>query len=161
MLKSNPLNRPASFRFSFNRIINQNLIVSGIACLFFVLFVYAAISKLMDYQTFGNQIAQSAVLAPFANYLVWLVPVLELMIAGLLLSSRTMLTGLYACCTMMMFFSLYIFIILIFADIVPCSCGGVFANIEWKDHLLLNVALVMLAMAGITLRTQTESRYNF
>lgn len=159
MLKSNQLNTSASFRFIFRKIINRNLMVSIISGVFCLLLISAAVVELMNFQAFGNQIAESNTLAPFASYLVWLVPVVEFMIVGLLLSSRTILIGLYACCCLMILFSIYTIIILVAAHFP--SFSGIFANIECKSLLLFNVALVMLALAGITLKRTLETRYNF
>ena len=65
---------------------HSNLITEIISMLFLLLFVYAAVSKLLDYQKFKIQLVQSPLLATYASILVWFIPTLELIIAMILLS---------------------------------------------------------------------------
>ena len=71
-------------------------IIEIVSALFVVLFIYAAATKLMDYDKFMLQIGQSPVLTAFAGVVVWLVPAIEVVIAMLLMTKRLRLAGLYA-----------------------------------------------------------------
>jgi membrane protein CcdC involved in cytochrome C biogenesis len=55
--------------------------VNVISLLFIVLFIYAAISKVLDYETFTIQLAQSPLLSAYAGIIAWLVPGGEIVIA--------------------------------------------------------------------------------
>jgi hypothetical protein len=60
---------------------NRTVLISIIAKLFILLFVYAASSKLLEYDKFKAQLGQSPMLSSFAPLLVWSIPALEIAIA--------------------------------------------------------------------------------
>src|SRR5690554_5124528 len=111
-------------------------IEASIAYLFILLFVYAAVSKLLDFETFRIQLAQSPLLSAYAGIIAWAVPGVELLISVFLLFSWYRRLALYACFTLMVMFTAYIYIILNFSDFVPCSCGGVLEKLSWGEHLV-------------------------
>lgn len=131
-----------------------------ISSLFILLFVYAAMTKLLDYEKFTVQIGQSPLLMAFAGWLAWLVPTTELVVALLLVFARFRLIGLYASFTLMVMFTAYIVMILNFADHVPCSCGGILEKMGWTEHLIFNIAFVLLAVVGVVMLTKQEVRSN-
>ncbi len=114
-----------------------------------LLFCYASISKLLDFEQFRIQLGQSPMLSAFADYLTVGVPSLELFIVALLSIPRLELIGFYGFYSLMVMFTTYIILILNFASYVPCSCGGVLQNMNWNDHLLFNLSLVLLAILVI------------
>lgn len=117
--------------------------------LFILLFVYAAVSKLVDYETFENQLGQSPLLSAFAGWVAPGVLMGELGIAVLLLFERTRLIALIGFYSLMVLFTTYIIIILNFTDFIPCSCGGVLEQLGWTEHLIFNVGFILLAVVGI------------
>jgi hypothetical protein len=76
--------------------MKKTIIIEIISFLFVLLFVYAALMKLMDVEKFQVQLGQSPLLMAFAKPVSWVVPTTELVIAGMLLFSRTRLVGFYA-----------------------------------------------------------------
>jgi len=123
--------------------------VEGACLLYIVLFVYAAFSKLLEFENFRVQLAQSPLLSSFAGWLAWAVPLAELIIALSLLSSRFRLPGLFAGFSLMVMFTSYIFIMLNYSSFIPCSCGGILEKLGWTAHLWFNIAFVLLAIIGI------------
>lgn len=124
-------------------------VIKGIAYVFAILFIYAATSKLLDFETFTVQLAQSPLLSAYAGIIAWLVPGIEILIAGLLVFSRLRNVALYAAFTLMVMFTAYIYIILNFSDFVPCSCGGVLEELSWTQHLIFNVVFIVLGAVAI------------
>lgn len=129
----------------------RNWIVEIISYLFVLLFVYAAVSKLLDFENFQVQLGQSPLLSAFAGTISWIVPLSELVIASMLIAPRFRKIGLYAAFTLMVMFTTYIFIILNYSAFVPCSCGGVLEKMGWKEHLVFNLFFVLLVLGGIVL----------
>ncbi len=127
----------------------KKAITDIIACLFILLFIYAALSKLLDYQKFQVQVGQSPLLTPFRGLVVWAIPAIEILIAGLLAFQRTRLAGLYASHGLMALFTAYIFAITRFSDYIPCSCGGILQKMSWNQHLIFNLCFVVLGLTGI------------
>ncbi len=134
----------------------RNEIVLTIATCFILLLVYAALTKLLDYQKFVVQIGQSPLLTNYASFIAWLIPAVEILIAVLLAWPRFRLVGLYGAFILMVMFTAYIAAILSFSEDIPCSCGGVLEQLGWKEHLVFNVVFILLALAGIVLTSQSN-----
>jgi hypothetical protein len=122
-----------------------------ICSLLLLLFSYAAISKLTDYNTFAGQLGKSPFLERYASIIAWLLPVTEFIIALLLLFTKTRLTGLFASFALMLAFTIYIYMMLHFSYYVPCSCGGLLDMMSWTQHFWFNVAFTLLTFTGILL----------
>ena len=133
-------------------------IVEGIAIAYVLLFIYAATSKLLDFETFSVQLAQSPLLSAYAGIIAWLVPGIELAIAVLLTLKRFRTSALYAAFTLMVMFTAYIFIILNFSDFIPCSCGGVLEKLSWTQHLIFNVVFILLAGIAVFLLRHSNNK---
>jgi hypothetical protein len=56
----------------------------------------------------------------------------------------------------MILFTTYIVIILNFSSFVPCSCGGILEKLGWTAHLIFNVVFIVLGIAAILLKSQTN-----
>lgn len=132
---------------------HKDFIISSIGYLFILLFTYAAISKLNTYDTFKIQIGQSPILTAQSSLLVWMVPVMELLTAFLYVIPRFRLWAFHLSLSLMVMFTVYIFLILKFSPYIPCSCGGVLNNLGWTEHLIFNIVFVLLAIAGIYLQS--------
>lgn len=120
-----------------------------IDALFILLFMYAAMSKLIDYERFRIQLGESPMLTAFARPLAWIVPAVEIVIAILLAIPKLRLSGLYASFTLMVMFSVYIIVLTGYTEYVPCSCGGVLQDMTWNQHLIFNIVFVILGAIGI------------
>jgi uncharacterized membrane protein YphA (DoxX/SURF4 family) len=130
---------------------NSRIILSIICQLYILLFVYAAVSKLLDFENFQVQLGQSPLLSAFAGWVSWGVPIAELFISLLLVFPKYRLAGLFAAFSLMVLFTAYIIIILNFSSFIPCSCGGILEKMSWTQHLVFNIVFVFLAFIGILL----------
>jgi hypothetical protein len=130
-----------------------------IVFLFMFLFIYAAVSKLVEYNLFRAQLGKSPLLTRYAGVFSWLVPGVELIVAGMLFIPRYQLAGLYGAFTLMLGFTGYIAFILTFSPYVPCSCGGVLGGMGWTEHLVFNAAFTTLAIAGIALYVRQDAKH--
>jgi uncharacterized membrane protein YphA (DoxX/SURF4 family) len=129
-----------------------------IVFLFMLLFIYAATTKLLEYDLFRAQIGKSPLITKYAGILAWLVPGTEIVVAGMLFVPRLQLAGLYASFSLMFAFTGYIAFILWFSPYVPCSCGGILSSMGWTEHLVFNILFTGLAVAGIHLwKEQNQS----
>ena len=129
----------------------RNIAIETIRCLFILLFTYAAVTKLMEYDTFVVQIGKSPLLTGFADIVAWLVPAVALVTALMLAVKRLQIIGLYAAFGLMVLFTVYITAILQFSEDIPCSCGGVLDSLGWGEHLAFNIVFALLGLAGIFL----------
>lgn len=129
----------------------QRKIIITATVLLFLLFLYAAFSKLIDFHNFVTQLKRSPLVGEYANVLAWVVPELEVLIAILLLLPRTRFIGLYSSFFLMLLFTVYVYVIPRFFSYVPCSCGGVIGKLSWTWHFWFNVFFTLLAAAAVTL----------
>lgn len=135
-------------------------IIRTLICyLFIVLFIYAAVSKLMDFENFQIQLAQSPLLSAYAGFISYAVIIVEIVIVLLLCIKRTQQIGLYASYGLMLAFTVYIYLIINYSDFVPCSCGGILEKLGWTEHLIFNLIFVVLAVIAIYLSTTLKEYY--
>jgi len=127
----------------------REYIIQIVCYLYVVLFTYAAISKLMDFENFGIQLGQSPLLSAFTWQLSLAVPIVELLIVAFLVQSKFRVAALYASFVLMVLFTAYIFILLNYAAYVPCSCSGILEKLGWKEHIIFNIIYIVLASAAI------------
>jgi hypothetical protein len=113
--------------------------------------VYASVSKLIAVSDFRIQLSQSPLLTPIAGFVTWFIPLIELLISVLLVTSRWRFVGLMGSFGLMLAFTLYIAAILQFSENIPCSCGGVLQQLGWTEHLIFNTVFTLLALVGILL----------
>lgn len=138
--------------------MKRKAVVETISILFIFLFVYAATSKLIEYEKFKVQLGQSPLLTDFASWIAWLVPAIEIIISVLLAIKQLKLMGLYASFSLMVMFTAYIIGVTRFSDNIPCSCGGILESMGWNAHLLFNFSFVFLAIIGIFLHNKHTSQ---
>lgn len=125
------------------------MILNVIGYLFILLFVYASVSKLLDFENFQIQLGQSPILGAFALPVSYGVIIIELLTSFLLASEKYRKLGLYISFTLMVIFTAYIIIILNFTSFTPCSCGGVLESLGWTEHLIFNFVFIILALIAV------------
>jgi hypothetical protein len=125
------------------------LFVQVVSYLYILLFVYASISKLLDFENFQVQLAQSPLLSAYAGTIAPLVIFTELFIVLLLCLKKTRLIGLYGSFFLMVAFTVYIYLILNYSDFIPCSCGGIIEKLGWTEHLIFNIVFAVLALVAV------------
>ncbi|WP_316834443.1 MauE/DoxX family redox-associated membrane protein [Pedobacter nutrimenti] len=125
------------------------VIIDVISALFILLFVYAALTKVTDYQKFRIELGKSPLLNSYARIIAVVVPGIELLISLLIAIKRFQYYAMYLAFSLMAVFSAYILAILKFSPYVPCSCGGILQNMNWTQHLIFNLGFLLLAAAAI------------
>jgi len=126
--------------------------------LLIVLFCYAAVSKLISFELFRQQMRNQTIPAEAAEILVYLLPALEIITAGLLIHPFTRRSGLAASAVLMLAFSGYIALVLLgFWDRVPCSCGGILGGLGWGTHLVFNLFFLGTALFALIKQNTGEA----
>jgi hypothetical protein len=116
--------------------------------------VYAATSKILDFENFKIQLGQSPLLSSYADWITIIVPLSEFFIAFLLLIPKFRFIGLFASYFLMVLFTAYIYIILNYSAFIPCSCGGILEKMTWNQHLVFNIIFIVFAIVAILLTTE-------
>jgi uncharacterized membrane protein YphA (DoxX/SURF4 family) len=119
-----------------------------ISLFFIALFLYSGTWKIMNHQLFGEELSVSPIPAALSTWMVWIIPLVEILITILLLRPAWRLKGLYASLILMVFFTIYI--------LIPdpsnspfCGCGGFIEELSLKQHLIFNTACIILSLFAI------------
>ncbi|MCY0977160.1 hypothetical protein PGH12_01415 [Chryseobacterium wangxinyae] len=135
--------------------------VDIISYFFILLFCYATVSKIMDFENFQAQIGQSPLISSFTAFGSYGILITEILVCLLLLTNKTRIYGLYGSFMLMVLFSVYIYLILNYSEFVPCSCGGILEKMDWHTHLWFNISCFVLAAISILLHNNDQARNYF
>jgi len=125
----------------------KQVLIECVCALLILLFLYASVSKFLDFKTFIDQMNNQPLPNSWTPFLVWAIP---------------LLVGLYTSLILMILFTFYTGIVLLhFFPYIPCSCGGVIQKLTWNQHLVLNLFYVGLAGLGIVLQRRMHSNSIF
>ncbi|MDV4042955.1 hypothetical protein CMT37_08960 [Elizabethkingia anophelis] len=133
-------------------------IINIVSYYFILLFIYTAISKLIDFETFFAQLEKTTLFNSYPKLIGYGVIFSELIIAGLLCYRKTKRIGIIFSFTLMLFFTIYIIAVLKFSKNLPCSCGGVLEKMNWTEHLYFNIGSTLLAGLAIVLQILSHKK---
>jgi putative oxidoreductase len=134
-------------------MLKRQVVLECIAALLILLFLYASVSKFLDFKRFIDEMNNQPLPNSWTPFLVWGIPFLEITISAALLFEYTRLLAFYASFILMTLFTIYATLILAhFFPYVPCSCGGVIRKLTWPQHLALNLIYVALSVLGLVLQ---------
>jgi hypothetical protein len=137
-------------------MIKRTTIIEIITVLNIILFLYTGIAKIIDYSVFKEQLADSPILSWAATPVAVLLPVVEFAIVLLLVIPRWRLKGLWASFIIMTFFTAYIIAMFVVAPEMPCSCGGIIAELSWQQHIVFNSAFIILNLWAIYMQRKEK-----
>lgn len=131
----------------------RQVLLESISALLIVLFVYASMSKFLDFTTFYHDLNNQPFPHSWTPLLLWFIPLTEIALSFLLIFERTRLSGFYGSLVLMGLFTIYATAILLnFFPYVPCSCGGVIKHLTWPQHLVLNLFFLGLSISGVLIQ---------
>lgn len=133
----------------------REVIITIITSLVILLFMYTAISKLLDYNKFVFQMRLTPI--PFmwqvAPVLGIVLPILELALTTLIFFDRTRLIGFWTSLVLMILFEGYIFWMKLVeyqtGVKLPCTCGGIISKMSWTTHFIFNAVFIVLMIIAI------------
>lgn len=133
-----------------SKCFKPEVYVQLISCMLILLWVYAATSKLINFERSKWEMLNQPLAPPVEEILVWVVPLTELVTAALLVFEKTRLKGIITSAFLLLSFSIYITLIkLNYFWFIPCSCGGVLRNLSWTQHLLFNLFFLTLSLTAL------------
>lgn len=139
----------------------SNTFILIVSYLFIMLFTYALVSKVLDFQNFQIQLGQSPLLSAFAGTVAYGVIAVEMILVVMMMFKRSLLIALYGSLFLMTMFTVYICIILNFSSFIPCSCGGILEKMSWTQHLIFNCFFILLSLIAIVIKSKTKWAYGF
>ncbi|WP_407532449.1 MauE/DoxX family redox-associated membrane protein [Elizabethkingia miricola] len=129
----------------------KKIIQFAVSIFFVILFCYAAISKVLDFDNFQDQISALPLLNGSSQFLPHTIIIVELLIAGLLCYRKTRTAGLIGSFILMLIFTGYIALLIRTSKNLPCSCGGILEKMSWNQHLYFNIVCVILSVIALGL----------
>jgi putative oxidoreductase len=140
-------------------LAKRNWLPDLIAAVLIFLFVYTAINKLMNIESFEAVISKSPIIHQNASLISWLVPLGELIISLLLLIPVFREYGFLFSSILMGIFTLYVAYMLLFIPTLPCSCGGVIQKMNWTQHLIFNIFFFFLSFFGWRIKRSLDKDF--
>jgi putative oxidoreductase len=122
------------------------------------LFAYTAFSKLLTPEAFRKAMLNQPLPETMSHLLVWLLPLTELAVAGLLLYPPWRRWGFALASGLLTGFTAYTGLILSgYFGYVPCSCGGLLEQLSWEQHLWVNLLFWGLSLCGLAITRQPSA----
>jgi uncharacterized membrane protein YhaH (DUF805 family) len=138
-------------------ISEQRPLMFIITFLLVFLYTYTAVGKLIEINKNEAVLSHLPLIGNYAFIIVWLIPVAELLIVALLLFHRTHATGFYLSVCLLSVFTLYLVYMLLTAERLPCTCGGVLEKMTWKQHVLFNLCFITLNLIALKIKNRKPS----
>jgi len=136
-------------RWIYRRL--PDLIIYGYA----FLYMYTGWDKFMNISTFIRGNSKIPHLGQYAKLIGYGIPALEIVLAILLVIPvyRIKRFALWTSTLLMVVFTVYLSLMVKFAEKKLCHCGGVIESMGWKTHIAFNVIWVI---AGIFALVKTK-----
>lgn len=132
--------------------MRRQLTIEIISSLLILLFLYTALSKLLEFTAFNYVLSKLPLIGSMAAVVALALPITEGLVSVLLFFPRTRLWGLYSALALMTGFTAYLAYMIFFTPHLPCSCGGVLKQMTWSQHLIFNILFLLLSLAGVVLQ---------
>lgn len=118
-----------------------------------VIWAYSGIEKLMDWERSWNAFHNQTFLAELADIISYVVPVSEILLAVLLVIRAARWWGLMGSVLLLTVFTTYVGLVWWGAfPRVPCNCAGFMESMGWGAHLVMNLFLMIIAVAVLGIR---------
>ncbi|MFI5162354.1 MAG: MauE/DoxX family redox-associated membrane protein [Sphingobacteriales bacterium] len=125
--------------------------------LLILLWVYAALSKLLSFSVFRTQMNMQPFYPFMRALLVYALPPVELAVAVFLVFESTVKKGLVGSLFLLALFTGYVGLAAAgFFVHRPCSCGGVLTHIGWKAHFWFNLAFFAINVSALWITRRKE-----
>ena len=112
-------------------------IIDVIAIALALLFIYAAVEKLVNIGTFRTQLDKSPLVGSFSSAAVWLLPLLQVLTSVLLIRQVTRLAGLFCAFFLIAAITVYLVTMISAGDSQPCDCGELWQGLSEEWHIIL------------------------
>lgn len=116
-----------------------------------LLFLYTFYHKVIDLVAFEEQLKRSKILYDYAMVIKYAIPFSELFVVALLFVDKLLKTGLYMSLLLLTSFTFYLIALNNFSLFYGCSCGGVFNDMEYYEHIAVNGTFIILNILSIFL----------
>lgn len=117
--------------------------------LFSGLLAYTAASKFFNTELFLTALQAIDFIHPYAPLLSIAIPVIEVILALLIIYARTRMIGLFAFLVYVLIVTGYLLTALVLSKNLPCTCVGLSSSLSWWQQLGVNLVLIVLVSLSI------------
>lgn len=128
---------------------SQKTVFNTVSLIFTVLLSWAVAGKAFDFKNFCSQLEHALGCEGSGQAAALIIIALQLLNIVLLCFGRTRLLGLWLTLGMMTVFTGYTAALIMYSTNLPCTCIGFIGNMNWNGNLILNITLMITAMAGL------------
>ncbi|WP_111422233.1 MauE/DoxX family redox-associated membrane protein [Flavobacterium sharifuzzamanii] len=137
----------------------KNKILQILRLFLIVLFGYTAFHKLIDLHLFRQTLMKSTLIEEYQiDFLLYFVPTIEIFTI-LLLISKKYIHGLYISLLLMTTFTIYLIVLNNFSFYKGCSCGGIFNDMTYFEHIIINITFIIISLVSIILHSDNKSKH--
>lgn len=142
--------------------MKRETFITVVAYVFILLFLYTAISKLLAFSVTVFDMEGNPILKDAPLFWAIAVPASEIIVSVLLFVPKWRRIGLWGSLILMIGFTGYVGVLLVSDFKLPCTCGGIFRELSWTQHLWVNIVFTLLAMVSLLLngRGRNGKRFN-
>jgi len=116
-----------------------------------VLLLYTGLHKIFDINFFEENLLKSNLLSDYTIYVKYPLPIVEIIICFLLFFDKTFLKGLYSSLFLLLSFTFYLIALNNFSFFYGCSCGGIFNEMDYVEHVFINIFFILINIISIYL----------
>ena len=112
-----------------------------------LLWLYTSVYKFLQIDNSITQLSESPLIAPFATWFGYGLPIVEFTLFIMLLIPKTRKYAQIGSVVLLALFTVYILVILNFyrAD-TPCTCGGIISKLSWKNHIYFDLTFLLMGI---------------
>lgn len=138
----------------------ERWLIPTLSYAFIFLFVYTGSDKLAHLERFSRGIMKIPYIGGLVPIIGPGIPLLEIGIALLLIWPRSKRLGLQLATGLMVLFTLYLGLMLLFVKNRLCHCGGVIESLGWGQHIVFNLIFVLLGSWALHLYPNNNKTQN-
>lgn len=135
---------------------HSQYLINTIRYAFVLLFTYAAVSKILDFENFQVQLGQSPLLNEHPEVMAYCIIIALLITVLLLCFGKAKKAGLYSTLIFASLSMLYIGIVLINKYNLPCTCIAFFEKLSWKSNLWFCAGIDLVAFISLCITKNSE-----
>lgn len=136
----------------------KKIILQILRIILIILFSYTAYHKLIDLDFFRQTLMKSTLIEEYQiDFLLYFVPIIELLTIFLLIAEKYIF-GLYMSLLLMLTFTIYLIVMNNFSFYKGCSCGGIFNELSYFEHIAANISFILISLIGIFLYTDKSNK---
>nr|WP_133177613.1 MauE/DoxX family redox-associated membrane protein [Chitinophaga parva] len=117
--------------------------------------------KIIDHAAFVSNLADSPwhLIAGERIWFSWALPIGELITTIALIIPKFRLIGFSISTLLFASFTTYLSYFILSKIHLPCSCGGIIGYLNWHQHLLLNIVLLLVSVWGTLVEIKLHRQY--